>query len=272
MSALIDVKNLFFRYTSGKSPKTPAWTLNDVTFSVPAASTLGIVGESGSGKSTLIRLMCGLINRNAGQVTFENRDVSDWLRTDPNVFRARNQIVFQNPRRSFDPRMTIGQSMSQPVRALERRIPSTAELERGVEKVGLSATLLDRFPHQLSGGQLQRVAIARALSVNPSVLFADEPTSALDVSVQAQVLNLLMDLRDELGLTLVLVTHNLAVVGRVAESIIVLRHGVVVDCGATVEVLAKPKNAYTSALVKAAEEVSLVNGGKSIGVASLVAG
>lgn len=162
--------------------------------------------------------------------------------------------------------------MSQPVRALERRIPATAELKRGVEKVGLSATLLDRFPHQLSGGQLQRVAIARALSVNPSVLFADEPTSALDVSVQAQVLNLLMDLRDELGLTLVLVTHNLAVVGRVAESIIVLRHGVVVDSGATVEVLANPKNAYTSALVRAAEEVSLVNGGKSIGVASLVAG
>lgn len=264
MSQLMEIKNLYFRYPSVKKPGQAGWTLSDVSFALQKSSTLGIVGESGSGKSTLIRLMCGLIAKSSGQLLFENRDVAEWLQIEPNVFRTRNQIVFQNPRRSFDPRMTIGNSMSQPIRSLERRIPTSAELAYGCGRVGLAASLLDRFPHQLSGGQLQRVAIARALSVKPNLLFADEPTSALDFSVQAQVLNLLMDLRDELGLTLVLVTHNLAVVGRVAENIIVLKQGVVVDSGATTDVLSNPSNPYTAALVKAAEDVSLIGGGKPL--------
>jgi ABC-type glutathione transport system ATPase component len=262
VSALVTVEKLYFRYASGSRSDPDSWTLADVSLSLPASGTLGIVGESGSGKSTLIRLMCGLIIPNAGRMTFEGRDVADWLRKDPRGFRARNQIVFQNPRRSLDPRMTVGHSMSQPVRALERRIPSSAELERGLERVGLSAALIDRYPHQLSGGQLQRVAVARALSVKPLVLYADEPTSALDVSVQAQVLNLLMDLRDELGLALVMVTHNLSVVGRLTEKLIVLKRGVVVEAGDTVQVLAKPADPYTAALVGAAAEVSLADGGK----------
>ncbi len=265
MTALVDVARLSFRYATDRRSRDESWTLDHVDLSLKPSSTLGIVGESGSGKSTLIRLMCGLLRPNRGQVRFEGREVGDWLRERPSDFRARNQIVFQNPRRSLDPRMTVGQSLSQPVRALERRIPATEEMVQGLERVGLSAAFLARYPHQLSGGQLQRVAIARALSVGPSVLYADEPTSALDVSVQAQVLNLLMDLRDRLGLALVMVTHNLAVVGRLTENIVVLNQGVVVEAGRTDEVLARPATPYTASLVKAAAEVSLVDGGRPLG-------
>ena len=265
MTALVDVSGLCFRYATGRRAKDESWTLDHVDLSLAPSSTLGIVGESGSGKSTLIRLMCGLLRPNQGQVRFDGRDVGDWLEEQPSQFRARNQIVFQNPRRSLDPRMTVAQSLGQPVRALERRVPAADEIVQGLERVGLSASFLGRYPHQLSGGQLQRVAIARALSVEPSVLYADEPTSALDVSVQAQVLNLLMDLRDRLGLALVMVTHNLAVVGRLAENIVVLNRGVVVEAGRTDEVLARPTTAYTASLVKAAAEVSLVGGGRPLG-------
>ncbi|MBM3521396.1 MAG: ABC transporter ATP-binding protein [Alphaproteobacteria bacterium] len=264
MTPLVEARGIRFRYPSGRRRGDASWTIDDVDLTLDRAATLGIVGESGSGKSTLIRILCGLIAANEGEVRFDGRGIGDWLARDRLGFRARNQIVFQNPRRSLDPRMTVATSLGEPIRALERRRPITSELAAGLERVGLSPALLDRYPHQLSGGQLQRVAIARALTVKPSVLYADEPTSALDVSVQAQVLNLLMDLRDELGLTLVLVTHNLAVVGRLAERVLVLRRGVVVDAGATVDVLARPGNAYTEALVQAAAEVSLADGGKPI--------
>jgi peptide/nickel transport system ATP-binding protein len=267
MTVLMQVSGLHFRYASGHHGNDERWTLQDVQASLSPASTLGIVGESGSGKSTLIRIMCGLIRCNSGSIVFDGKDVDQWLRTAPRAFRARNQIVFQNPRRSLDPRMTVGHSLSQPIRALERRKPELRELERGLERVGLPAALIGRYPHQLSGGQLQRVAIARALSVNPRILYADEPTSALDVSVQAQVLNLLMDLREELGLALVMVTHNLAVVGRLAETLLVLKHGQVVEAGRTVDVLGSPREAYTASLVSAAAAVSLANGGKPMAAA-----
>jgi peptide/nickel transport system ATP-binding protein len=268
VTPLVDVRQLCFRYATGARARDDGWTLDHVDVQLAPSSTLGIVGESGSGKSTLIRLMCGLLRPNAGSIRFDGRDVGDWLERSPGDFRARNQIVFQNPRRSLDPRMTVGQSLSQPIRALERRVPSADEMARGLERVGLSGAMLDRYPHQLSGGQLQRVAIARALSVGPSVLYADEPTSALDVSVQAQVLNLLMDLRDRLGLALVMVTHNLAVVGRLAETIVVLNKGVVVEAGRTDEVLARPRTPYTQSLVRAAAEVSLVDGGRPLASAA----
>jgi len=272
MTALMQVSGLHFRYASASQGSGDRWTLQDVQAAVSSASTLGIVGESGSGKSTLIRILCGLIRSNSGQIVFDGKNLDEWLRTSPRAFRARNQIVFQNPRRSLDPRMTVGLSLSQPIRALERRRPESKELERGLERVGLSAALIGRYPHQLSGGQLQRVAIARALSVNPSILYADEPTSALDVSVQAQVLNLLMDLREELGLALVMVTHNLAVVGRLAETLLVLKQGRVVEAGRTVDVLGSPREAYTASLVGAASAVSLADGGKPMSASTSIAG
>ena len=153
--------------------------------------------------------------------------------------------------------MTIRRSLSEPIRALQARTPDDAELIGWLERVGLGREVLPRFPHQLSGGQLQRIGIARSLSVNPTILYADEPVSALDVSVQAQVLNLLMDLRDELGLTLVMVSHDLGVVSRMCEEIVVMRHGVVVESGRTDAVLGSPESDYTKALLFAARAASL---------------
>ncbi|WP_026876887.1 ABC transporter ATP-binding protein [Jiangella gansuensis] len=252
MAPLVDVQDLSFRY-GGHLP----WVLRSVGLSVEQGAAVGIVGESGSGKSTLVRVLCGLVAAGGGTVGYEGRDISDWLARDPRAFRRQNQMVFQSPGSSFDPRMRIRRSVGEPVRALERRRVSEAELTEWLALVGLDRTILDRYPHQLSGGQLQRIAIARALSVNPSVLYADEPTSALDVSVQAQVLNLLMDLRARLGLTLVMVSHDLAVVGRVCEQVVVMRNGEIVESGPTAAVMHQPAADYTRSLVAAARAVSL---------------
>ena len=168
MTPLIDVRDLCFRYSGLGDSRNP-WTLRNISFSVAEGSTIGIVGESGSGKSTLIRLLCGLIPLQKGEVRIAGRSFDDWMEGSKD-FRRLCQIVFQNPRRSFDPRLTMGLSLSQPIRALERRIPPIEELARGLERVGLPRTMLDRYPHQLSGGQLQRVAIARALTVRPRIL------------------------------------------------------------------------------------------------------
>jgi ABC-type glutathione transport system ATPase component len=216
-----------------------------------------LAGPPGSGKSTLIRVMCALLHHQQGSVTFNGQDVSLFQGEKANELRRENQIVFQNPRRSLDPRMTIRRSLSEPIRALHDRNPDDAEIIANIERVGLGTEVLSRFPHQLSGGQLQRVGIARSLSVKPTILYADEPVSALDVSVQAQVLNLMMDLRDELGLTLVMVSHDLGVVSRMCEQIIVMRHGQIVEAGLTESVLSNPQSDYTAALLKAARAASL---------------
>jgi ABC-type glutathione transport system ATPase component len=225
--------------------------------SIEAGSSVGVVGESGSGKSTLVRILCGLLVHQKGEVVFDGRELKDWLGKSPRELRRRNQIVFQSPRRSLDPRMSIRRSLGQPVRAIERRVPTDEEMVGWLQRVGLTDEVLPRFPHQLSGGQLQRVGVARALSVGPEVLYADEPTSALDVSVQAQVLNLLMRLRAELGLTLVMVSHDLAVISRICEEVIVMKDGRIVESGPMTEVLSHPSDPYTAALVQSARSVSL---------------
>jgi ABC-type glutathione transport system ATPase component len=255
--SLVEVRGLHFRYPSVRGRGAAAWTLDDLDLSFGKGSSVGVVGESGSGKSTLVRVLCGLLIHQEGEVTFDGRDLSDWLKSSPRELRSRNQIVFQSPRRSLDPRMSIGRSLSQPVRAIERRAPSEDELVGWLERVGLTDEVLPRFPHQLSGGQLQRVGVARALSVGPEVLYADEPTSALDVSVQAQVLNLLMDIRAELGLTLVMISHDLAVISRICEEVIVMKDGLIVEAGPMTEILSNPSDPYTAALVDAARVVSL---------------
>jgi ABC-type glutathione transport system ATPase component len=228
-----------------------------VSLTVRRGEALGIVGESGSGKSTLIRLFCGLLRRDSGSIVVDGKDVGEWMHAEPRELRRFGQLVFQSPSNSFDPRMRVGRAISEPVRALERRTPSRAELVELTSKVGLPSEMLDRYPHQLSGGQLQRMSLARALSVKPRVLYADEPTSALDVSVQAEVLDLLRNLRAELGLTLILVTHDLAVVGQICDNVLVLQHGRMVESGTARQVLTDPGEPYTADLVGAARAVSL---------------
>lgn len=254
---IVETRDLRFRYPAARGRGAAPWTLKDINLTIDAKSSVGLVGESGSGKSTLVRVLCGLLEHQEGEVEFDGRDIKDWLRTAPRELRSRNQIIFQSPRRSFDPRMSIRRSLSQPVLAIERRKPTDAELIEWLELVGLSAEVLPRNPHQLSGGQLQRIGVARALSVSPEVLYADEPTSALDVSVQAQVLNLLMKIRAELGLTMVMVSHDLAVISRVCEQVIVMKDGRIVDAGAMPDVFANPTDPYTATLIQAARSVGL---------------
>lgn len=250
--SLITASNVRFRYSSGGP-----WIIDDVSLSIEPGASVGIVGESGSGKSTLIRLLNGMLQPQEGTITASDRDVTEWAHREPKNFRRYGQMIFQSPRKSFDPRMRLGQSVSEPLRSLAGKAPSRGELEGFFEGVGLAPEMLDRYPHQLSGGQLQRVSIARALSVGPTVLYADEPTSALDVSVQARVLNLLMDTRAESDITLVMVSHDLAVVARVCDHIIVMRSGQIVEQGPTVELLSAPQNEYTADLIAAARAVSL---------------
>jgi ABC-type glutathione transport system ATPase component len=252
MNYIVETHGLWYRHRGANES-----ALRDVDLRIRQGSTLGIVGESGSGKTTLIRVLCGLLAAAPGSAFYEQRDVADWLRRDGRGFRRQSQLVFQNPGSSFDPRMRIATSLAEPVKAIERRSPGRLELAECLEAVGLDAGVLDRYPHQLSGGQLQRVAIARTLLVRPRILYADEPTSALDVSVQAQVLNVLMDLQQTLGLTLVLVSHDLALVSRICDEVVVMLNGAVVEAGSTAEILRHPSTPYTRRLLDAAELLSL---------------
>jgi ABC-type glutathione transport system ATPase component len=254
---LVEARGLHFAYPETRLRGEHSWTLEDLALDIERGSAVGIVGESGSGKSTLVRILCGLVVHQQGEVRFDGRDMKEWLHETPREIRYRNQIVFQNPRRSLDPRMTIRRSLGEPVRAIERRTPAQGELVGWLERVGLNDEVLPRYPHQLSGGQLQRIGVARALSVNPDVLYADEPTSALDVSVQAQVLNLLMDIRGKLGLTLVMVSHDLAVISRTCEKVIVMKDGRIIEAGTMKEILSRSSNPYTTSLVQSARMVSL---------------
>lgn len=257
MTSALELADVHFRYHTARRSGSGRWTLNGIDLQVQQGAAVGLVGESGSGKSTLVRLMCGLLQPGAGSARFFARETVDWLRDSPREFRKRNQMVFQSPANSFDPRMRLGRSLAEPIRAIEGRTPADEELIAALQKVGLGASVLSRYPRQLSGGQMQRVAIARALSVGPDVLYADEPTSALDVSVQAQVINLLLDLRRRLNLTLVVVSHDLAVVSRLCEQIVVLQDGQVAESGPTAEVLEDPASDYTAKLIGAARAASL---------------
>jgi ABC-type dipeptide/oligopeptide/nickel transport system ATPase subunit len=254
---LVEARGLYFRYPGTRRPGDHPWTLEGLDLDIEKGSSVGVVGESGSGKSTLVRVLCGLMVHQQGDVRFDGRDMKDWLSSSAREIRWRNQIVFQNPRRSLDPRMNIRQSLSEPVRSIERRKPSNGEMVDWLARVGLNDEVLRRYPHQLSGGQLQRVSVARALSVKPHILYADEPTSALDVSIQAQVLNLLMDIRAQLGLTLVMVSHDLAVISRTCEKIVVMKGGRIIEAGTVKEILSHSSNPYTTSLVNAARTVSL---------------
>jgi peptide/nickel transport system ATP-binding protein len=225
--------------------------LHDVRFTVQAGDCLGIVGESGSGKTTLARCLAGLHTAWQGPVTFEGLSLDPQSRRRRPDERRRIQYIFQNPHASLNPRMSVGENVEEPLRFFERL--SRAERRRKVgevlEQVALGADLSDRMPEQLSGGERQRVAVARALIVNPELLICDEITSALDVSVQALLIEQLRELQHERGLTMVFITHNVAVVRSIAQDILVLEQGRVVESGPVHQVLTRPEHAYTKQLL-----------------------
>ncbi|WP_369143106.1 dipeptide ABC transporter ATP-binding protein [Streptomyces sp. R44] len=238
-----------------------------VSLHVAHGETLGLVGESGSGKSTIARVLAGLRRPTGGEVRFEGRDISK-AATDARLRRELSrdvQLVFQDPYASLNPRRTVEQILATPLRIhtdldRARRKERAAEL---LEQVGLSASHLSRHPHEFSGGQRQRIGIARALAVRPRLIVADEPVSALDVSIQAQVLNLLMDLREELGLSLLFISHDLAVVRHFCDRIAVLKKGELVEVGPRDAVFEAPTAPYTKELLAAFPQNRLLTGGRA---------
>ena len=260
MTSLLEVRGLHVGYTIpggflSRDRLLPV--VHDVSFTLEAGRTLGIVGESGCGKSTLGRAILQLIPPVSGEVLWEGQDLAA---LSPDALRRRRsefQIIFQDALAALDPRMTLGRIVSQPLATFEPGL-SRAELhDRAVEAlrlVGLSSDFAARYPHELSGGQAQRVGIARAIVGRPKLIVCDEPVSALDVSIQAQVVNLLMDLQDRLGLALIFISHNLSVVRHISHDVMVMCLGRVVESAPRDAFYARPLHPYSQALMDAVPE------------------
>ena len=257
---LLEVKNLkkSFPIKKGFLQRTVGHVraVDDVSFSIAEGETLSLVGESGCGKTTTVRAIMRAINPDEGQVLFRTRDdetvdLAELSLSEIRPLRRDIQMIFQDPFSSLNPRMTIFQLISEPL--LVNRIGTNQDREdRVVEllrQVGLRPEYMQRFPHAFSGGQRQRIGIARALAINPRLIVADEPVSGLDVSVQAQVINLMMDLQDEFGLTYLFVSHDLSVVNQISDRVVVMYVGRVVEVGTPQELFHNPKHPYTSALI-----------------------
>ena len=225
--------------------------VDDVSLSLRVGETLGIVGESGSGKSTLARLIMAFEAPDEGRVLFEGRDLNAIPATDLRQARRWFQMVFQDPYGSLDPRRTVAWSIGEPLRA-QSGAADDAAIEEALRQVGLSPSDAGKYPHEFSGGQRQRIAIARAIITRPALLVADEAVSALDVSVQAQILNLLLDLQDDLGLGIVFISHDIAVVASLCDQVLVMRAGRCVEAGPAHDVLNAPGQEYTRSLLEAA--------------------
>jgi peptide/nickel transport system ATP-binding protein len=233
------------------APGVVRHALRGVDLDIAAGETLAIIGESGSGKSTLARLLLGLDTPSAGTVSFDGRPVEPGTAAATRWLRRDTGVVFQDPYSSLDPRMSVGRTVAEPLRALGIDGDRRALVRTALADVGLDPALADRYPHELSGGQRQRVALARAIIHRPRLLVGDEPLSALDVTVRAQILDLLRRLHAELGLTLVLVSHDIGLVQHFAQRVVVMRQGEIVETGAAAAVLAAPRHPYTHELIAA---------------------
>ncbi|NLF31636.1 MAG: ATP-binding cassette domain-containing protein [Planctomycetes bacterium] len=230
--------------------------VDGVSFSIARGRTLGLVGESGSGKTTVGRTLLRLIDATGGRVTFDGRDVLAMGGDELRRLRRRMQIIFQDPFGSLNPRMTVGRIIAEPmaVHRLAGRSERRDRVASLLERVGLSPDYVNRYPHEFSGGQRQRIGIARALSVEPEFIVCDEPVSALDVSIQGQVLNLLGDIQDELGLSYLFIAHNLAVVEHFADDVAVMYLGRIVELADRESLYRAPTHPYTQALLSAVPE------------------
>ena len=248
---ILEVKNLKKYF---KTPNGLLHAVDDVSFTIEKGKTLGVVGESGCGKSTTGRTILRLIEPTAGQVIFNGVDVTALSKEELRRSRSEMQLIFQDPFSSLDPRKTVSQTIAEPI-IYNKLIQGKENVEKRVlelmETVGLAERLYGAYPHELDGGRRQRIGIARALAMNPKFIVCDEPVSALDVSIQAQILNLLDELQEELGLTYMFITHDLAVVNHFADDIAVMYLGQLVEKAPAEELFANPLHPYTQALLSA---------------------
>jgi len=251
-SPLLAVCDLHTHFPS-RDPRRSVRAVDGVSFDIPAGSTLGLVGESGCGKTTVGRSILRLVESNSGSVTFDGVDVLSATPRQLFDLRRKMQIVFQDPGGSLNPRMRVGAIVAEPleVHSIGDQVSRRRTVGELLERVGLRASDAEKFPHEFSGGQRQRIGIARAIGLEPRFIVLDEPVSALDVSVQAQVLNLLDDLRRDLGLTYLFIAHNLAVVARFSDQVAVMYQGRIVETGPSEELFRSPRHPYTQALLAA---------------------
>jgi peptide/nickel transport system ATP-binding protein len=255
-SALVEVMGLRkeYRLKEGLFKRRVVQAVKEASFSLHKGRTLGVVGESGSGKTTVGMMLTRLTDATAGSIMFEGQDLMTLSANQMRVYRSRIQIIFQNPYASLNPRFTVGQILIEPMRIhrIGKDDEERAQLALALlDRVGLPADAFGKYPHEFSGGQRQRIAIARCLSMKPEIIVCDESVSALDVSVQATVLNLLLDLQEEFGLTYVFISHDLAVVRYMADEILVMSEGEIVERGSAEQIYAHPQHAYTQQLLSA---------------------
>ncbi len=258
---LLEVKNLktWFPIRRGLLQRTVGHVkaVDDVSFFVRRGETLGLVGESGCGKTTVGRTLLRLIPNSGGEVRFDGKDVLGAGALELRKLRREMQIIFQDPGGSLNPRMRVGRIIGEPleVHGLTKGEDETrVRVEELLVKCGLWKQAADRYPHEFSGGQRQRIGIARALSLNPRLIVCDEPTSALDVSIQSQILNLLGDLQQEMGLSYLFISHDMAVIHHICDRIAVMYNGRIVEEGTRDEIINAPKHEYTQALLSAVPE------------------
>lgn len=248
MEPLLEVKGITKVFKKGKNDFV---AVDNVSFDVMPGEILGIVGESGSGKSTVAKMITNLLDVTEGTILFEGREITNAKGIERKKLYRDIQMVFQTPTGSFDPRKTLGNGMGESL--ITQGYPKKMVNERVtglLEKCGLPADFANRYPHQVSGGQCQRAAIARALANNPKLIICDEATSALDVTVQKQVLELLMGLKEETGVSYIFICHNLALVQQICDKVIVMYDGKVVESGTADEVIMNPKSEYTKTLLE----------------------
>ena len=251
---LDDVRVTFKTRTGSILHPNKVQAVRGLTLKLMPGQTLGIVGESGCGKSTTANVMCGLQQPTSGRVFFKGKDVTKRTAAERRLIGRVISVVFQDPATALNARMSVHDQLMDPlvVHKIGDKASREARVQELIEMVGLPGSVLDALPGQLSGGQRQRVAIARALSLKPDAIIADEPTSALDVSVRAQILNLLMDLKRDLGLSMVFISHDIQTVRYISDRIIVMNAGVAVENGTAEEVFSNPKDEYTKLLLGAA--------------------
>ena len=256
MTALLRVTELT-KHFAARQGKGGIRAVDGVSFTLKSGGTLGVVGESGCGKSTLGRIILRLVEPTSGEVVFDNVDL---LSLGPSALRDKRremQMIFQDPFASLDPRLNVGAIVAEPlvIHGIGDRKSRRAAVLELLETVGLEADAVKLYPHEFSGGQRQRIGIARAVALRPRLIIADEPVSALDVSIQSQILNLLVELRQRFGLSYIFISHDLAVVEHVSDTVAVMYLGRIVETAATEELFARPSHPYTEALISAVPQI-----------------